>query len=261
MNGNTTVITRAADMAVARGIVVLNAASNSGNNTSHNTLGAPADGDSVLAVGALTSSGIRASYSSVGPTTSNPPRFKPDVMAQGSSVWNASSSGTSAYGFNGSGTSYACPLAAGVAALVVHARPNATAMQVINALKSTSSNASSPNNLIGWGTLNAVAAIDAIPPTDVKEMKLQPGDFALEQNYPNPFNPTTTISFAVPTSSLVVLKVYNVLGQEVTTLVDGVESAGTHKVSFDARNLASGVYFCRMRAGEFAASKKLLLAK
>ena len=115
MNGNTTLITRAADAAVARGIIVCNAAGNDGSNTSHNTLGAPADGDSVLTVGALGASGNRASYSSVGPTTSVPPRIKPDVMAQGSSPMHASESGITVFTTSGSGTSYACPIAAGVA--------------------------------------------------------------------------------------------------------------------------------------------------
>lgn len=162
MNGNTTVITRAADMAVARGIVVVNSAGNEGFNPSHNTLIAPADGDSVLTVGAVTSSGTRSSFSSVGPTTSIPPRIKPDVMAQGSSVRVASATNTTSYG-SASGTSFSCPLAAGVAALILNARPTATPLEVMNSMRTTASNASSPNNLIGWGILDALAAINGIP--------------------------------------------------------------------------------------------------
>jgi subtilisin family serine protease len=144
MNGNTTVITRAADAAVARGIVVVNSAGNSGSSA-HNTLGVPADGDSVLTVSAVTSSGTRSSFSSVGPTTSTPPRIKPDVMAQGSSVVVASSTNTTVY-TTSSGTSFSCPLAAGVAALVVQARPSATAIQVMNAMRNTASRSSTPDN-------------------------------------------------------------------------------------------------------------------
>lgn len=261
MNGNTTVITRAADMAVARGIVVCNSAGNAGSNASRNTLGAPADGDSVLAIGALTASGSRASYSSVGPTTSVPPRFKPDIMTQGSSVWNASSSGISSYGFNGSGTSYACPLAAGVAALVIKARPNATAMQVINALKATASNAGSPNNLIGWGTLDAVAAINAISPTAVEDIQSVPTSFALEQNYPNPFNPTTTIRFSLIMPAQTTLKVFDVLGREVATLVHDVMEAGNHQVTLNAGSLSSGTYFYKLQSGNNVAVRKLVLMK
>lgn len=271
MNGNTTVITRAADAAVARGIVVCNSAGNDGNNPSHNTLGAPADGDSVLAIGALTSSGTRSSYSSVGPTTSIPPRSKPDIMAQGSSVWNASSSGTTSYGFNGSGTSYACPLAAGAAALVIKARLNATAIQVINALKSTASNASSPNNLIGWGTINVVAAINSIPATNVRENGTLPSDFHLEQNYPNPFNPSTSINYSLPEDAFVTVKVYDALGREVKTLISGHQTAESYRIVWNGtdasgRSVASGMYLYRIVATNasgkvFADSKRMMLLK
>ncbi len=92
MNGNTLPITIAADLAVNKGILVSNSAGNDGSST-HNTLGGPADGDSVLTVGSVTSSGVRSSFSSVGPTTDNPPRIKPDVMAMGSSNYYASTTG------------------------------------------------------------------------------------------------------------------------------------------------------------------------
>ncbi|MBK7629355.1 MAG: S8 family serine peptidase [Ignavibacteriales bacterium] len=115
MDGNTALITIAADLAAGKGIVVVNAASNNGLNTSHNTLGAPADGDSVFTIGAVTSSGTRSSFSSVGPTFDG--RFKPDLMAMGSNVYHASSFGNSYSA--GSGTSFSCPLAAGVCALII----------------------------------------------------------------------------------------------------------------------------------------------
>ena len=271
MNGNTTLITRAADAAVARGIVVCNAAGNEGSNTSHNTLIAPADGDSVLTVGALGASGNRASYSSVGPTTSVPPRIKPDVMAQGSSPMHASESGITVFTTSGSGTSYACPIAAGVAALVVNARPNATAMQVITALKSTASNSSNPNNLIGWGTVDAVAAINAIPITGVREPEAQPTAFHLDQNYPNPFNPSTFISYSLPQDAFVTVKVYNALGQEVKTLVSRPQTANAHRIMWDGTSASgqvapSGMYVYRLSAvtagGKFLSeSKRMILLK
>ena len=82
MDGNTARITIASDLAAGKGIVVVNSAGNSGLNTSHNTLNAPADGDSVFTIGAVTSSGTRSSFSSVGPTVDG--RTKPDLMAMGS---------------------------------------------------------------------------------------------------------------------------------------------------------------------------------
>jgi len=88
-----------------------------------------------------------------------------------------------------------------------------------------------------------------------------PQSFALEQNYPNPFNPSTTISYTIPKSGRVTLKVYSVLGSEVATLHDGYQSAGTHSVEFNAADLPSGVYFYRLEAGDQSSTKKLLLLK
>lgn len=162
MDGNTTVITRAADEAVARGIVVVNSAGNNGLDLTHNTLNAPADGDSVLTIGAVDATGLRSSFSSVGPTTSTPASIKPDVMAQGSAVRVASATNTTGYG-NANGTSFSCPLAAGVAALIVQARPNATPIEIMNSMRNTASNAGLPNNQYGWGIIDARAAINDIP--------------------------------------------------------------------------------------------------
>jgi len=83
----------------------------------------------------------------------------------------------------------------------------------------------------------------------------------LEQNYPNPFNPTTTIRYALPQRSHVTLTVFNVLGQQVATLVNESQDAGYHDVRFDANGLASGVYFYRIVAGEQVATKRLLLIR
>ncbi len=85
--------------------------------------------------------------------------------------------------------------------------------------------------------------------------------FELSQNYPNPFNPSTQISFSLPQQSTVQLKVYNTLGQLVATLVNGALPAGLHSVTFDARNLASGMYIYRLSAGNFTSVKKMMLLK
>jgi hypothetical protein len=88
-----------------------------------------------------------------------------------------------------------------------------------------------------------------------------PVEFVLEQNYPNPFNPTTTIKFELPKSSQVRLSVYDMLGREVSLLVNEKREAGVHEVKFDASKLASGVYFYRMQAGDFVLTRKLLLLR
>jgi hypothetical protein len=88
-----------------------------------------------------------------------------------------------------------------------------------------------------------------------------PLTYRLHQNYPNPFNPTTTLSFDIPYSSFAILKVYNVLGQEVATLVNEVKQPGRHSVVFDAGNLPGGMYFYRLTAGEFVQARKLMLLR
>jgi len=88
-----------------------------------------------------------------------------------------------------------------------------------------------------------------------------PTKFALKQNYPNPFNPTTNIKFDLPKSSDVELSLYNILGQKVMTLVNQKMQAGYHQINFDARNLASGMYIYRIKAGNFVSVKKMMLIK
>ncbi|TAK60523.1 MAG: hypothetical protein EPO24_06620 [Bacteroidetes bacterium] len=156
MDGNTTLITRAADRAVELGIVVVNSAGNERSSGTPNTLVAPADGDSVIAVGAVTSSGTYSGFSSYGPSSDG--QTKPDIMAMGSGVRVASSTNPVAYG-SSNGTSFSCPISAGVAALVLCANPSLTPMQVRDALRLTANNAASPNNNYGWGILNARNAI------------------------------------------------------------------------------------------------------
>ena len=88
-----------------------------------------------------------------------------------------------------------------------------------------------------------------------------PGSYELSQNYPNPFNPSTTVRYAVPAAGSVALKVYNMLGQEVMTLVDAHQNAGSYVVVFDASRLASGVYFYQLKTDNFSNVKKMMLLK
>jgi Peptidase family C25/Secretion system C-terminal sorting domain len=89
----------------------------------------------------------------------------------------------------------------------------------------------------------------------------RPSSFVLEQNYPNPFNPSTTIGYQLSANSFVILKVYDMLGREVRSLVNEPQGAGSHHITFNASGLASGVYLYRLQAGSFSATKKLLVLK
>ncbi|KUG25452.1 hypothetical protein ASZ90_004728 [hydrocarbon metagenome] len=97
--------------------------------------------------------------------------------------------------------------------------------------------------------------------TSVEQIDNIPVDFSLKQNYPNPFNPSTTIEYSIPSRNHVTLKVYDVLGKEVTTLVSDTKPSGNYQVSFDANNLSSGVYFYRIIAGNFQEVRKMILSK
>ena len=105
-----------------------------------------------------------------------------------------------------------------------------------------------------------------VTPTVLENIGVGPRDYGLQQNAPNPFNPETTISYQMPESGRVLLAVYSSLGQEVRTLVDDVQDVGEYTVRWDGRDavgrqVASGVYFYRMRAGDFSETKRMMLLK
>jgi hypothetical protein len=104
------------------------------------------------------------------------------------------------------------------------------------------------------------ATIQDLPSASEEPLEL-PAAWSLDQNYPNPFNPLTEIRFAMPRAEFVMLKVYNLLGQEVATLVDGLMQPGVHHATFDGANLASGVYLYRVKSASFSATRKMLMMK
>lgn len=347
MDGNTARITIAADLAVGLGISVVNSAGNNGYHPTQNTLIAPADGDSVLAIGAVTSSGTRSSFSSVGLTYDG--RIKPDFMAMGSGVYAASSSGTSNYA-TVSGTSFSCPIAAGVVAVMLSHNPTLTPMQIRDILRATSSNSSSPNREYGWGIIDALSAINTPVPVELASFNANvsgntvvltwvtatetnsygfsierargnasftevafvhsagnssstriykykdevfstgkyfyrlkqidhdntfkysdevevvisnPNTFDLFQNYPNPFNPSTRVRFSVPYDSYIKLNLYDILGNRVAQVFEGMVESGQHELVFDTKSvevpLSSSIYFLRFETENFTKAIKLNL--
>jgi pectate lyase len=104
--------------------------------------------------------------------------------------------------------------------------------------------------------------------TGIQKLQSGPSDFVLHQNFPNPFNPNTTIKYSIPKESFVTIKVYNILGKEISALVSGRKYSGNYSINFDASNLPSGVYFYRLQAvpegrqaGSFVSTKKFVLLK
>jgi len=260
MDGDTAMITIGADIAASRGVLIVNAAGNGGFvSEPQNTLGAPADGDMVLTVGATDNQGTRASFSSVGNTTDA--RIKPDVMAMGQGVYTVDP--LSAFYINSSGTSLACPLVAGAAALVLQARPLASNIMLMNALRKTATNQASPNRTYGWGVIDALAARNAIA-TGVAGSPPLP-DASLVA-YPNPFNPAITIDYDVASAGRVTIAAYDAAGRRVATLVDEEQAAGPHSFTWNAADehggaLASGVYLLSLTASHSHVSRKVVLLK
>jgi hypothetical protein len=111
------------------------------------------------------------------------------------------------------------------------------------------------SDILGYAT---APIIDALEEIDSRQF---PDGFVLNQNYPNPFNPSTTIEFNVPKSEFVELKVYNILGKEITTLVSKKLNQGNHTYTFNRKNLASGIYYYQLVAGEYREVKKMILIK
>jgi hypothetical protein len=115
---------------------------------------------------------------------------------------------------------------------------------------------------MSWGWM-ALDYLDFLPvPTSVDNKAYNaPTQFALQQNYPNPFNPSTTIRYSLPHSEFVKLFVYDILGRQITTLVDKKQDAGVYEIPFDASRLPSGVYFYRLNIGTFTQTKKMIILK
>jgi len=114
------------------------------------------------------------------------------------------------------------------------------------------------------GNIGSMAYVDYLTftgPSAVEQINGLPTDFELSQNYPNPFNPTTNIEYSIPEQSYVELKVYDILGNEVATLVNEEQSAGTYRADFIGIDLTSGIYFYTLKAGGFVETKKMILLK
>ncbi|RMH63976.1 MAG: hypothetical protein D6677_06010 [Calditrichaeota bacterium] len=211
MDGRTAVTTLATNVAEQKGVIVVNAAGNEGNNPDHNTLIAPADGVFVITAGGVTVEGNYWSVASAGPTVDG--RIKPDVAAQASGTRVISVYSENGY-TNNNGTSFATPLIAGVAALLLEAHPMATPEQIRQALRATASRADAPDRLIGYGIVNALEAARYLEDHGTATV----ASFRVSRNYPNPFRDYTTVEMDLPELSRIKIAIYNTLGQKVFSL-------------------------------------------
>ena len=220
MDGVTTFISRGAEIAFGKGMIVVASAGNEGNKTEKH-IGGPADAVSVIAVGAVEANKSRASFSSIGPSFDG--RIKPDVMAQGTSVVVSDASGTI---FTTQGTSFSCPIMAGMIACLWQAFPTKTNQQIRDMVIQSADRYAAPRNDYGYGIPNfgAALAIDT----------LVNNDFIV---YPNPAE--TIISFSFPNQiNNASVVIYSILGQKV---IDK-EVTGQHP-NLSLESLKSGLYF------------------
>lgn len=258
LDGNTAKITKAADMAAARGIVVVTSAGNNGYHPEHNTLGAPADGDSVISVAAVDSDGDRVGFSSVGLTADG--RIKPDVAALGTGDYHAVNSTNTSYGFGG-GTSYSCPLVSGVVALMLENDSTLTPYEIMTALHESGNQKNNPDRLLGWGIINGLIAA-GFEDTSVSDGRnTVPNEYVIINNYPNPFNPGTIIRFNLPSAAQVTFTLYDALGRNLGIIENSYYTAGEKEFEFIPQNMASGIYFVRMTAGGKSDYKKIVFQK
>ncbi len=257
LDGETAVTTIAVQRATELGVVVVVSA---GNEACHSPeacwyyISTPADARGAITVGAVDEAGRRASFSSFGPTADG--RIKPDVAAPGVRVPVAI--GTTEYA-RANGTSFAAPLAAGVAAQMLQANPDLTPNDVKQVLKQTAHNSVSPDNALGWGIINAGAAVEealrlrAEPPVEVVEL-LAP--------YPNPTTGGTTIEVKSPLSGFTgEISLYDATGREVMQVYRGTLSPGSHSFNVQMPTAAPGVYFFLIRGGGTSRSGSVVLLR
>jgi len=140
-------------------------------------------------------------------------------------------------------------------------KPDSTGQSLVSTLARPQGDPGDPAYWTASASIHgSPAADDAASPVQ-QQADAAPDDFNLQQNYPNPFNPVTTIRFQTPRQAVVTIAIFNTLGRHVKTLKNENLPAGSHAVSWDGSDFAGGVYFCRMQAGNFQQTIKLLLIK
>ena len=234
MDGNTTPVSRAGDLAASRGIMVVNSAGNDGGS-SWQYISAPADGDSVLTIGAVNSSGGYAYFSSTGPTADG--RTKPDVTAQGDGTTVISGGGNVS---QGSGTSFSSPIMAGAMACLLQSMPTLSAQQLRDAVRNTASKAANPDQLYGWGIPNMLNARLLLSAPSISA-ETHP-DYSL---FPVPFSGSPLIKSTLMNSKPVTIEILSVSGQLLFSRSFNFTNSSAIALN-DFEGLQSGLYFVRI---------------
>ncbi len=251
MDGETSVVARAATAAARRGITVVVSAGNEGASAWH-FITTPADADTVITVGAVDSTNTLAAYSGRGPTADG--RIKPDVVAMGTAVLVPRFSVNNLY-LRVNGTSLSCPLVAGMTALLLEAHPGWGPFEVREDLRSTALNSFTPNNDIGWGLVQGQNAVAWLPSTTGVEPGGAVASLALAAA-PNPARRGNAVNvrFGAPSAQAVVLEAFDAKGRRVHKLYDGSAEDG-RTVAWDGRDatgraVPAGIYWLRLSTRE-----------
>lgn len=250
MDGNTAPVTKGADRAMSRGMIVVNSAGNDGNSATWPWVGAPADGDSVFSIGSVNAQGQYSNFSSIGPTADG--RLKPNVTAQGSQTVLASINGGTS---TSSGTSFSSPIIAGMTACLWQVDPTMRNMDVLNAIQMSASQATAPDELKGYGIPNygmASIILSGFNPDIVGN----PDDVEI---FPNPFTNQVNIVYNSPDTQSVVIEVVDLSGKEVYRRESVQRKTGLNYFKLGGlENLKNGIYILKIYDDDKIASKKIM---
>ena len=248
MDGNTTIITKGADMAAKKGILVVCSAGNYGN-TLWKYIGAPADGDSVFTIGAVEPDSVYASFSSTGPSFDK--RIKPNVVAQGYGAVTAGLNGGISYQ---SGTSFSSPIIAGMCACLWQSKINHNNMEIIQAIESSANQFSNPDSLLGYGIPNFMHASNLLG--GINPIIKNQNDINV---FPNPFTDNLTVTFSLKTIKVNQIQILDVTGANVFNLKNYILVDNILYIK-DISQLPKGLYILKIISPDKTFTKKIVKA-